>query len=101
MAKTTTGNPWIFTAAADAEGVGNSGDFAHPVYVDHFAFITGDADDDIEILTKSGGDRLALVISPTASDEIWWDVKHFVKGIYINQLPTNGEVHIHLRNPRS
>lgn len=101
MAKTLGVNPWIFTAIADAEGVGNGGEHDHPLYVHHLTFIAGDADDDIEILDAASGNRIAFVKTPTADDEIWWDVGHFVSGIYVNQLPTNGEVHVHLGNPRS
>lgn len=98
MAKTLGTNPWVMTAAADAEGLGNGGSHEHPLYVDHLEIMSGNGGD-ILIKQSSSGKTLVDIASATADDNIWWDVNGWLKGIYITTLPTNGEVRIYLGTP--
>jgi hypothetical protein len=73
-----------------------------PIWIDHIAIFTGNADTAFIVTDRvtDGSDIFNLDAADlTADDAIWWDIKDFVKGIYINTIPTNGKIYVHLGKP--
>lgn len=91
MAKTLGKNPWIFTATSDTEGSGNSGEYDHPLYIDHIDLDTGDGGDFL-LLDASGGDQVKKLDNTPANDTIRMDINGWVQGIHVTTLATNGRI---------
>lgn len=108
MANNTSRNPWkidtkaVAVYARDAAAtVGNANTLStkHRIFVDHFAIHTGDGTTDIEILDAASGLRLALVKAPVASDDIWYDCRKRVDGIYVTTAPDNFTIEVFVGDP--
>jgi len=93
MAKDVTGQPWIFDATTQAEGVGNSGVFQHPIYIQRVKIDTGNGGD-VLVLSASGGKTIIKADNTPADDTLEWPIGAFVRGFYVSTLPTNAQLHV-------
>ncbi len=91
MAKTLGKEPWIFTAANDAEGVGNGGEYNFPIYIDHIDLDTGDGGDFL-LTDASSGDQVKKLDNTPANDTIRMEIRGFVQGLFLTTLATNARI---------
>ena len=107
MAKSETGNPYTYDAegqlwAGNLEGPDPGGSLKNTglrIYVDHFVIRTGSGGNAVEILEEAAGKRILYFGTVSANDTITWPVNAYLKGIYINDLPTSAVVEVwHERN---
>lgn len=94
MAKTLTGNPWIFTAAGDAEGQGMGGVYDLPIYIDQIKLDTGDGGD-FELLDAEGGTSILKLDSTPANDTLWIPIGHYQDSVYVGTLADNASIYLY------
>lgn len=103
MAKDITGQPWQFNAAGDFEGLANVGEldaslngpvFPHRIFVRRIKIVTGSTGGDVLVTESDGGREIARADSAPANDTLEWPINAWVKGIYIDTLPTGANVKV-------
>ena len=98
MAKDVTNNIWRFDAAADAEGIANVGvtgvvfDQA-PIYVQWIRVDTGNGGNFL-INETNGADEVLKLDSMPSDDSLERRIDSYVRGLYLQTLPTNATVSI-------
>ena len=103
MAKELSTNPWVFTAAADQEGIGRGGEYQIPIYVEQIKLDTGDGGDFLVTTASTSdtgalgypGKRLLKLDNTPANDTLWVPINRDWDNFHIQTLPTNASVEIY------
>ena len=97
MAVTLTKNPWIFTAAADTVA---STIFEPPFKIDRIIVYAGGTGGSTEVLDAAAGSTIIQAYTAAADAVDTFDIYAWVDGIYINAIPSGGEIHVfHTETP--
>jgi hypothetical protein len=96
MAKNVTSNPWVFDAAAQAEGKDETGTlFDHPIYVKHIIIDAGATGGAFEVTEGSGGRSLTGTVTLAANGWKQIVVAAYVDSVYMASLVAGGSIHVY------
>ena len=103
MAKTLNKDPWVWTAAGDAEGQIHGGSFQLPIYVRQIKVDTGDGGDFLLTTASTSdteavgypGERLLKLDNTPANDTLWVEIETYWDNIFIQTLPANASIEIY------
>lgn len=95
MAKDVTGQPWIFDATTQAEGVDNGGVFDIPIFVDHVVCKSNGTAGAFTVLEASGGAQIFDVDTTETDGEKVVPIGKYIKGFYVSALPSSGKIYVY------
>jgi hypothetical protein len=102
MAKNVVGNPWVFDAANQNEGVANAAESTPPVfnvapiYVKHFVVYGGATGGTVKIDNDTVPTRSIVPATEIAADaETVIPIESYVDGVYITTLDSGLTVYCH------
>lgn len=88
MAAVLTGQPWHFDGTTQVDIVG------HPIYVRYIVIKTAATAGDAEVLTAASGLSITGTVAMGVDDRFVHPVWGFVKGIYIESLPSGATIEV-------